>query len=364
MKNNYLIVPNFISLEKAEEIRQNIRNDSVENNYEGDGQAPNSASVYNHTSCLELLTNKTSHVSDLIGESVLPTYAYSRIYYKGSILDKHVDREECEVSLTVHLGSDCSWPIFIQTPDKEEVSVDLNPGDAMIYYGCVAPHWREQYDGEEYSQVFLHYVKTNGKNSDRYFDRKTWSAKTRDVSDFILHEKNFVEGGFCSQLVSEYSDSNEWIRSKVSSGEQPTVRNCFGIDISTEEIISKNKERRQELDDKMFEYVGSIVNLYNIKNPAFRTQCTQDSGYNILKYEIGGFYIQHTDTFKDNPRELTVIFNLNDEYEGGELAFFDRKKVYKLGIGDAIVFPSNFMYPHEILPVTSGTRYSMITWMV
>jgi hypothetical protein len=26
------------------------------------------------------------------------------------------------------------------------------------------------------------------------------------------------------------------------------------------------------------------------------------------------------------------------------------------------MFPSNFMYPHAIKPVLSGTRYSIITW--
>ena len=36
----------------------------------------------------------------------------------------------------------------------------------------------------------------------------------------------------------------------------------------------------------------------------------------------------------------------------------------KLKKGDAIMFPSNFMYPHEIMPVTQGTRYSIITWFI
>ena len=36
----------------------------------------------------------------------------------------------------------------------------------------------------------------------------------------------------------------------------------------------------------------------------------------------------------------------------------------KLKKADAIMFPSNFMYPHEIMPVTQGTRYSIITWFI
>ena len=30
--------------------------------------------------------------------------------------------------------------------------------------------------------------------------------------------------------------------------------------------------------------------------------------------------------------------------------------------GSAVCFPSNFTFPHEILPVTKGTRYALVTW--
>jgi predicted 2-oxoglutarate/Fe(II)-dependent dioxygenase YbiX len=55
---------------------------------------------------------------------------------------------------------------------------------------------------------------------------------------------------------------------------------------------------------------------------------------------------------------------LNDDFEGGEFVFFNKELKYKLEKGDAIMFPSNFMYPHEVMPVTQGTRYSIITWFI
>ena len=36
----------------------------------------------------------------------------------------------------------------------------------------------------------------------------------------------------------------------------------------------------------------------------------------------------------------------------------------KMGKGDIIIFPANFMYPHRITPITSGVRYSIVTWAV
>ena len=101
-------------------------------------------------------------VSKFVGCKVVPTYVYARMYKNGGILKKHTDRPACEISVTLHLGGDTSWPIWIQTPEGDAVSVNLQEGDSMIYLGCIAPHWRNIYFGNTYAQVFLHYVRKNG----------------------------------------------------------------------------------------------------------------------------------------------------------------------------------------------------------
>ena len=49
--------------------------------------------------------------------------------------------------------------------------------------------------------------------------------------------------------------------------------------------------------------------------------------------------------------------------QGGEISFFDGEVKPNLKKGDLLIFPSSFTYPHEVLPVKSGTRYSIITWI-
>jgi hypothetical protein len=169
--NNYLVVPGFISKERAESLRQEFYVLERNGGWEKDHQAPNSPAMYNFKPFLELLCEKTPEVSSLIQETVLPTYCYARIYKGPEVLVRHRDRPACEVSFTLHLGGDAEWPIFIQKPDGTETFVDLKPGDAMLYLGCVAAHWREQYTGIEYAQVFMHYVRSNGPNAWAYFDR-------------------------------------------------------------------------------------------------------------------------------------------------------------------------------------------------
>jgi predicted 2-oxoglutarate/Fe(II)-dependent dioxygenase YbiX len=74
-----------------------------------------------------------------------------------------------------------------------------------------------------------------------------------------------------------------------------------------------------------------------------------------------------TDHYTTTARHLSIIINLNDEYEGGDLIFTDQKekeiKRLKLGKGSIVFFPSNFMYPHSIQPITKGTRYSIVAWL-
>lgn len=61
---------------------------------------------------------------------------------------------------------------------------------------------------------------------------------------------------------------------------------------------------------------------------------------------------------------LTILGSLSSDYEGGEFVFnlIDEDISYKLDKGDFLIFPSNFMYPHEVKPILSGTRLSFVVW--
>jgi hypothetical protein len=170
-KNHYLYIPEFISPQRTFILSEEFRIADLEGLFAPDQTAPNSSSTYNFIPFLELLTEKTDHVSTLVEKTVIPTYSYARIYKEGSILKRHTDRPACEISLTVHLDSDQKWDIFVETPNKEEKAISLRRGDAMLYLGCNTPHWRELFTGKYYSQVFLHYVMSEGKNFEHYFDR-------------------------------------------------------------------------------------------------------------------------------------------------------------------------------------------------
>ena len=57
---------------------------------------------------------------------------------------------------------------------------------------------------------------------------------------------------------------------------------------------------------------------------------------------------------------LSFIGILNNNFTGGD--FIIRNKKIKTKTGDIIIFPSCFLYPHEVTEVKKGVRYSFVSW--
>jgi len=142
-----------------------------------DRQVPNSYAKYADRLMETLLIKTIPVMEKKTGLKLIPTYAYTRLYRTGNILNRHKDRASCEISTTLCLGGD-PWPIFID-PTGEDNVVDeykgihkpgaskgipylLKPGDMIIYSGCELEHWREPFKGKLCGQVFLHYNHANG----------------------------------------------------------------------------------------------------------------------------------------------------------------------------------------------------------
>lgn len=121
--------------------------------------------------------------------------------------------------------------------------------------------------------------------------------------------------------------------------------------------------------------IGCIAQIYiNIANKkaGWNLNLCSCEQIQIGKYDgnVKGFYDWHTDdSFKVHKngliRKLSISVLLNDpkEYEGGLLEFkeFSDSEQPKLQQGSIIVFKSYL--EHRVSPVTSGTRYSAVTWV-
>ena len=145
-----------------------------------DKQIPGAYSKYGDWAMETLLMFMIPIMKAKTGMELVPTYSYTRLYEKGNILKRHKDRPSCEISTTLHLGGD-EWPLFLDPTGGDYViygkggeekivkpgapkgvRVDLKVGDMLIYSGCDLEHWREPFQGNVCSQVFLHYNHATG----------------------------------------------------------------------------------------------------------------------------------------------------------------------------------------------------------
>jgi len=179
-----------------------------------------------------------------------------------------------------------------------------------------------------------------------------------DHLEAVIELKNIINPKFIEKIIPliNHKAINNL---EIKSGIDINIRNVYGYQLNFEtptnlfywNLIKKEIEKH---------YI-----LYKAKFP--KMESNKINQIDLLKYNVGGKYNIHTDHFTTAIRHLSIIMNLNDDYEGGDLIFTDQKekeiKKIKLGKGSIIFFPGNFMYPHGIQPITKGTRYSIVAWL-
>lgn len=130
-----------------------------------DLQVPNSLIFRSPVIGESLLLKLRSLMERETGLSLVPTYSFARIYYTGTTLPLHTDRDACEISATLCLVEDPAhpWPLWTNTTDGVIKSHITRVGDLLMYKGLDVEHWREAHQGTRpVVQIFLHYVNKDG----------------------------------------------------------------------------------------------------------------------------------------------------------------------------------------------------------
>lgn len=124
---------------------------------------------------------------------------------------------------------------------------------------------------------------------------------------------------------------------------------------------------------KIEELLRNVVR--EIINPFYQVEVSSSEIPQILSYGIGGHYLPHVDGEsvwisptqekiwkKSTDRDLSIVFFLNNDFEGGDFIFPQHKIRVRPEPGMIVCFPSNHHYLHGVEPVTKGNRYSIVTW--
>jgi len=112
----------------------------------------------------------TDLVNRIAGEPVKPSYVFFAAYQPGAILKPHVDREQCQFSIsfladyTPEPNDISPWPLFVKPKGSRAAATPahLGIGDGVVYKGCELLHYREALPENHFStSLFFHYVPQN-----------------------------------------------------------------------------------------------------------------------------------------------------------------------------------------------------------
>jgi hypothetical protein len=144
----------------------------------------------------------------------------------------------------------------------------------------------------------------------------------------------------------------------------PDYRDCVDFKFKKTDIENDKSESSiklqgiwQDCYDRQKLAVEDYCRRFNIHNLKYW------EAFNFIKYEAGHHFMEHHDHGFSYNCTLSLVAYLNDDFEGGELFFRLQGINYVPKAGDVVLFPSNFMYPHQAKVVHSGTKYSLVTML-
>lgn len=135
----------------------------------------------------------------------------------------------------------------------------------------------------------------------------------------------------------------------------PQVGDIKTDDIYRDEQLTISSELFGALEKTLLHY-SSVLYPFAEKNIKSR-----EKTMHLLKYEDDGYLPAHQDQGVST-RVLSVLLYLNNDYEGGEITFQNSNITIKPEPGSILFFPSNFLYVHEVAPITKGPRYALPNW--
>ena len=224
-ENGYVVLENFFTDKQVDffmtQTVESIANKEMvlgKDMLDGESVHPMTWNVNSHKVWENTLYSVLPQVSKITDEELIPTYSFQRVYLNGSSMSHHTDWPWCQISLTINLGQSEPYPIYLTSlKTKKSVEIIQKPGDAILYLGHNISHYRNKFEGEWYSQLFLHYVIDN-----EYME--SYQKLDRDILDFEL--KNNVKEYFYSKEVEKIKE-----------------------DLEPMDMIEKNKDKIIKLDE-------------------------------------------------------------------------------------------------------------------
>jgi predicted 2-oxoglutarate/Fe(II)-dependent dioxygenase YbiX len=155
----------------------------------------------------------------------------------------------------------------------------------------------------------------------------------------------------------------QWNEASVNGKERTThARNCYDLKYKKEALgtyIPKN-DALAKAHDMVNDRLNIALQHYE---RLWHFSIKYKEAFNFVKYMPGEYFKIHADHGPFYTCTVSAIVYLNDDYEGGELEFPRHGLIVKPKAGDIMLFPSNYVYEHASLNISSGIKYAVVIMM-
>ena len=183
-----------------------------------------------------------------------------------------------------------------------------------------------------------------------------------DITKLALKIPNFLTHEECDGLISEFNQrrNEAGIENSLDYKTQKQKYSSFEV-VSLKPHTSNfsliNKKTKQAVNH----YLDYLSQPQYFFTSLLKEALNYSHDYRIMEYKTGAEIHPHSDHISNIYGSIS--FNLNEGYEGGEFKFFNGNYTIPLGKGDALIFPADYFWVHEVSPVTKGTRYSLNSFL-
>ena len=188
----------------------------------------------------------------------------------------------------------------------------------------------------------------------------------KNLSDYVILNKGAIPEDLCNRTIKELEESPNWRQHTFTRYEKDKLA----------QVTSDADPMQHDADflaviPELMEIYWKTIYKYVAEDTGFKWFPSWQ-GFDSLKFvqynpktEMRK-HCDHIHSMFDGQKKgvpiLTLVAQLNDDFKGGEFILFD-DEVIDFGKGDILVFPSSFLFPHEVKRITEGVRYSASTWV-
>jgi SM-20-related protein len=184
----------------------------------------------------------------------------------------------------------------------------------------------------------------------------------------LFLQRDVISKEFCKQLIVEFSTTTEFEAPVYGQGQSAVVNE------RTRKVARVNADAATvtKITSRILELRAAISSHFDIQ----LADCEEPQ---FLRYRPGDFFVAHQDgntglirSELEQWRKISVIMFLNDQSEapaagtfaGGSLVFHDwrQQKEFVLTAEAGLLVAFRAETTHEVKPVTSGERYSIVSW--